>query len=541
METLLLKELRRRQVASAADLQTALGISQPSLSRLIGKNAEQVATIGKARAARYALRRNLRGMGTEFPIFRVTESGQLAELGVANCLEGGRWYAYDPLVGADRLFDGIPYFLSDSQPQGFMGRAFPKQHPELRLPERISDWNDDDVMVAIAHSGKDAIGNLIVGDRSMRAYLSDLAHPVAAIKESECSGSYASLAEAALQGDPAGSSAGGEQPKFAATLTDGFRNRHVLVKFSPSDNSPSSQRWRDLLIAEHLAGLALSKRGLLKVAPSRLIEADSRIFLEVTRFDRVGEHGRIGVISLGAFDDEHYGRRDDWFSAADRLERDRRLNVSDVESLRIMSAFGGLIANTDRHFGNISFIIDHSGALSLAPAYDQLPMLYAPSSGQVIDREFTIELPQSNALAAWKIALPLAEDFWQRVVEHPLVSQSFKNIAKENSVQLKKQSRPITRTIVGPDLGSSLKEAQNIAAANGRDFDIAKPLKKYDGIVLDVVTHHVVQNLGRSVVIHEKLALSRNVENGEAIIVKYDEKGYGLVTPRLRESQGQGR
>ena len=126
-------------------------------------------------------------LGSEFPIFQVSMSGHLNKLGSAVCLEGGRWYARDPIIGTERLFECVPYFLSDSQPQGFIGRDFSKQHPELKLPERIVDWNDDDIMVAITNNGNDTIGNLIVGDSPMRAYLTTVAHPVVAIKESECS------------------------------------------------------------------------------------------------------------------------------------------------------------------------------------------------------------------------------------------------------------------------------------------------------------------------------------------------------------------
>ncbi len=445
MESDLIKELRRRQIASAADLKQALGISQATFSRLIGKNSEKVATIGQARATRYTLRRNIQGMGHEFPIFRVTNTGSIAKLGFAVCLEGGRWYAHDPITGTERLFEGVPYFLSDLQPQGFMGRAFPKQHPELQLPQRLSDWSDDDVMRAIVNNGNDTIGNLMVGDSSMRAYLAKLSQPVLACKESECSSSYAALAESALQGDPPGSSAGGEQPKFAATLCNGSHIRQVLVKFSPADNSLASQRWRDLLIAEHLASISLQP--IVAAANSRLIEADSRIFLEVARFDRSGEHGRIGVISLAALDDEYYGLRDNWLAAAGRLERDRLISAANAESIRLMYSYGGLIANTDRHFGNISFVIDHAGKLSIAPSYDQLPMLYVPSNGQIIDRKFTIELPQSNTFAAWKRALPCAEAFWQSVMDHALISPIFKDIAKENLEQLNLQARLIEKNI----------------------------------------------------------------------------------------------
>ena len=58
---------------------------------------------------------------------------------------------------------------------------------------------------------------------------------------------------AALAGDVPGSSAGGEQPKFTATVDDGGTLRHVLVKFSPTLDTLVGRRWADLLVCEHLA------------------------------------------------------------------------------------------------------------------------------------------------------------------------------------------------------------------------------------------------------------------------------------------------
>lgn len=60
---------------------------------------------------------------------------------------------------------------------------------------------------------------------------------------------YPVLALAAGEGDVPCSSAGGEQPKFCTFTERG----HVLVKFSAPNDTPISERWRDLLFAEHLA------------------------------------------------------------------------------------------------------------------------------------------------------------------------------------------------------------------------------------------------------------------------------------------------
>ncbi len=41
-----------------------------------------------------------------------------------------------------------------------------------------------------------------------------------------------------------------------------------------------------------------------------------------------------------------------------------------------------LIGNTDRHFGNVTLFDRYEGPFELAPAYDMLPMLFAPQHQQ---------------------------------------------------------------------------------------------------------------------------------------------------------------
>lgn len=64
----------------------------------------------------------------------------------------------------------------------------------------------------------------------------------------------------------------------------------------------------------------------------------------------------------------------------------------------------------------------------------------------------------------------------------------------------------------------------------------AKPIagKEYVGSVLAVTNHHVIQNLGKNAVAHDKLSLSRIPAKDESISVRYDDKGHGQVTPKIR-------
>jgi hypothetical protein len=102
------------------------------------------------------------------------------------------------------------------------------------------------------------------------------------------------------------SSAAGEQPKFATYAQTTRGDAHQIVKFTLPDDNPITERWRDLLLAEHHALQTLSDAG---VAASRvhIIDHGGQRFLEVERFDRVGPRGRCSLYSLAAMDAEFTG------------------------------------------------------------------------------------------------------------------------------------------------------------------------------------------------------------------------------------------
>jgi hypothetical protein len=56
-----------------------------------------------------------------------------------------------------------------------------------------------------------------------------------------------------------------------------------------------------------------------------------------------------------------------WRSSPRRLPGPSRQHA---EWIRLIDAFAQLIANTDRHFGNITLFDDYEGPFQLAPVYD---------------------------------------------------------------------------------------------------------------------------------------------------------------------------
>ena len=415
-------------MATSAELQVALGISQPTVSRALAPllRAGQLQKVGAARTQRYVLPRNLAGVGCNVPIMRIDASGQPSPFARMVLLEGGGIWI-DEEDGLSMRHNGLPWFLQDMRPQGFMGRTFAHVHPELQLAADPSRWTDDDVLRAMVQFGDDLPGNLIVGEAAFQRF-----HTLAGRRSHAASSAdYPRLAERAMQGTLGGSSAGGEQPKFC-TVTAG---RSVLVKFSPPGDAAVDQRLRDLLVCEHLAIQTLAQAGL-PAAHTQLFMGAGRVFLESERFDRTPQ-GRIGMVSLEVYDAEYVGQEENWAATADRMAARGLITAEDARRLRLLEAYGVLIANTDRHYGNISLLLrgtKNGGDWALSPTYDMLPMLYAPINGELVERQFTARplYPTASTLTEWPAAKELAVVFWRAAAVHELISEDFKAIAAKN-------------------------------------------------------------------------------------------------------------
>jgi hypothetical protein len=321
-----LQAMRRQGgVLSSAELQAQLGVSQPTVSRVLKPliQSGQVRKVGAARAQRYVLPRSVPGVGSQVPVMRVDTQGRASPFARVTPLAGGAFWV-EEADGVNARHGGLPWFLDDMRPQGFMGRTFAHAHPELQLGSDPRNWNDDDVLRALALFGDDLPGNLIVGEAAFQRFhtLPQRASRV------DSAADYPQLAEQAMQGTLGGSSAGGEQPKFC-TLNAG---RPVLVKFSPAGDTPVDQRSRDLLVCEHLALQTLARAGL-PAARTQVFTGAGRVFLESERFDRVGQMGRIGMVSLQVYDAEYVGEMDNWAATANRMQARGLLTAADARTL----------------------------------------------------------------------------------------------------------------------------------------------------------------------------------------------------------------
>ncbi|MBI3535847.1 MAG: HipA domain-containing protein [Deltaproteobacteria bacterium] len=414
--------LKTDGVLTSQELTRKLEISRPTLSRLISKAPHSLMRLGKTRAINYGATREIPGLGSKLPMFKVNESGQLSAVGNFIILHK-EYYAAAP---QNTIFSGLPPEMFDMAPQGFMGRAFIQKFAnELNLPTRLENWSNDHILIAISRRGEDLPGNLIIGKESAERFtklnINSISHK-----------QYTNLALLSLSGQPIGSSAGGEQPKFSAYVA----GRQCIIKFAGIDHSKAQLRWKDLLISEFIA-LQILKEHQISSSKAELVFQGKMVFLVVERFDRTGPKGRCAVLTLAAIENLLFGARDSWSSSAERLERANHIDKNTERCIKLLDAFGVMIADSDRHFHNIAFFsqstFDHKFQtlkFKLAPAFDKLPMLFAPISGQVIEKKFELPIPSSEMLDVWEEARDLAIQFWDKVSKEKTISEHFRKIAR---------------------------------------------------------------------------------------------------------------
>lgn len=205
-----------------------------------------------------------------------------------------------------------------------------------------------------------------------------------------------------------------------------FTERHVLVKFSSAADSPVSRRWRDLLAAEHIAAQVLLAKNI-PASRSRLFDIGKRRFLEVERFDREGHSGRRALHSLSSVEAEFIGDASSpWPLLTAKLAAQGTITAGAAASASLLYAFGTLIGNSDMHNGNLSFLSENGRPYRLAPAYDMLPMAFAPrSGGSLPDGLPPARLHPGVQPEAWRHALLLAEEFISAIKADARFSESW--------------------------------------------------------------------------------------------------------------------
>jgi hypothetical protein len=384
----------------------------------------------------------VRGFPSTLPLYRVRADGSGEQTGVLRPLDPEGFALLDPprefwpLPGdmADGYFEGLPYFLFDARPQGFLGRALARRRAsEFNVSDDPTRWSDDDLVVVLLLAGEDLPGDLVLGEHAYERLVARMSRPKIALADTDLKDVYPRLAEEALSGGVPASSAGGEFPKFTAARTTIEGHREVIVKFSGADDTLAVRRWSDLLVAESVAATSIGT-SLDEAAPSRLFQFGGRTFLEVERFDRVGAWGRRPVCTLYSIEAALLGLGDArWDRAAKALDESGLVDTAMRDLILTRWFFGNLIGNSDMHAGNLAFY-PAGRMLALTPSYDMLPMLYAPSrGGEVPVPAFDPQLPLPGHEKAWLAAASPAGRFWEACGGNDLISAPFRDICRRNA------------------------------------------------------------------------------------------------------------
>ncbi len=424
---LTVREYLERGHATSREIQAATSLGQTAVSRQIRGMGSSVVRFRRNGALRYALTRTAFGGDDRLPLATVDAHGNTTLAAFIRPLAHGGFYI-EPEPGMSRLllgedgsglYDDLPYFLQDLGPQGFIGRQIASDLSSQGggFPDDPRHWNSEHIGRYLISNGEDLQGNFKFGQQA----LSRVRRPLVTTEAVD----YPEIADNVMRGNIAGSSAGGEHPKFTAYC--GRRSSHVIVKFSPKGGDAAARRWRDILLTEFHATEALHAKNF-PATETKVIELDGRIFLESQRFDRSNEYGRISMVSLLSIDAEFVGDQTNWLPSMHGLLREKLISWQHFYDAEYLYGFGRLINNTDMHLGNLS--LGMAGDIfTLLPVYDMCSMGFAPKSGgEIPPYEFTppehhsLKLEDKNVLEMKRIA----RDFWERVANDERISDEFR-------------------------------------------------------------------------------------------------------------------
>ena len=421
--------LQSNGVCTSSDIQTAFKVSQPTAARIISSLGDAIFTFGAARSTRYALSHTIGPLAAQQPIWLVDAEGIPKRLGNLTFLS--RSQIHLGAEGVNLIFDAttrapLPWVLSGLRPQGYLGRLLAQRMSTLVSSTNPDAWSVEEVLLGACQT-HDAPGALFIGEPT-----SSMPDATAKILATDPGPDLDRLSMDVAKTLPAGSSAGGEQPKLLAFNGAGAS---FVVKFSAPHGTPFGDRWTDLLVCEAISAQTLNDFGIA-AAPNEIVQTQSRTYLLSRRFDRIAPGGRRHVISIGAAHSGFcQGSYIHWASTCDDLVRQNRLSSEDAGRMRDILMFGRLIGNADMHSGNAGLFVKGNslqemlkGNFSLAPVYDMLPMRWKPDAMMGL---FDYEPFEADYAMASKDVRRMAQTFWTTVSSHPLISKPLQSVARE--------------------------------------------------------------------------------------------------------------
>ena len=418
---------------SAPELQFETGKSQASISLAIAQLGGSVCKLGAARSTRYALTKDILGLAANQPLHFTDEAGAISVFGT---LTQGHNRQIVVRAQSKRQWISapgeLPWFLKPLRPQGFLGRQYLQIRPDF--PGDPEAWTAEQALYIAANHAADPPGAFSLGEIKGRFV------PESQIEIGARALHYDLLAAAIGKSLPAGSSAGGEQPKFLTELAEGVEYHHLIVKFTPPRDTPFGKRWRALLHLEHLAQQLLNSLGV-EAAQTHIVESPASTYLSSQRFDRIGKEGKRHVVAIDALHGEFVDApRRNWIHTAEVLASKKLITPAELRAIARIYAFGQFIGNSDMHFGNLSFFVEdvERPALTLAPVYDMLPMTWRPSvnTGELNMLPVTPPMAMPTYAREQAEAREWAIAFWRRASTLEAIDASLRDACEASALRL---------------------------------------------------------------------------------------------------------
>ena len=203
--------------ATTRTLAAGTGMTRQTVNRKLRDLGDAVVKFDKVRPPLYYAVTEAFRSGSNIPLAAVDPHGNTNLWGVLRPLAHGGFYLQPTAIApkvltghkGDGLFDGLPYFLDDMRPQGFIGRQIARELNAQSdiFPPDPRNWNQEQIGRYLVANGDDLPGNLKIGSMA----LDRVRRPPQKSRRDD----YPELADKAVEGEVHGSSAGGEQAKFA--------------------------------------------------------------------------------------------------------------------------------------------------------------------------------------------------------------------------------------------------------------------------------------------------------------------------------------
>ncbi|MCI5137807.1 MAG: phosphatidylinositol kinase, partial [Candidatus Electrothrix sp. AR1] len=170
---IMLQEILSLGPATSKTLAAATGTPRSTVNRKLRAIGDAIIKFDKVRPPLYYAATEAFGEGNKIHLASVDPHGNTNLWGILRPLANGGFYleptpvAPKVLMGDEEtgLYEGLPFFLDDLRPQGFIGRQIARDLNAQTdiFPPDPRDWNQEQIGRYLIANGDDLPGNLKIG------------------------------------------------------------------------------------------------------------------------------------------------------------------------------------------------------------------------------------------------------------------------------------------------------------------------------------------------------------------------------------------